>query len=129
MTKLTPKDLSDLPDNVSMSLILQDIDSLSIEEVGIFIKDSFRVLKNHGVVEFSVMDFGWLVRQYTENAGRITQELCDMLLATQKGSLWDEFAISKQLLTSGFYKVWTGHAPELPAETLLVKAIKFSPPD
>lgn len=129
MSKLTPRDVADLPDDCRLGLVLQDLDTLLTAEVDVLFKDSLRVLKNHGIVEFHVLDFGWVVQEYMTYQDDVLQRLCTALFSSPRTTLWNEFAVVKHLLAAGFYKVWTGHAAELPVETLLVKAIKFVPPN
>lgn len=102
---------------------LQDFEMLSLEGAKRAIEEAFRVLRNGGTLEFTVLDWPWCTRQ------QVGQKLSDILLVDSiRRSLWDERELLRLLFQAGFYKIWTGHAAGNPEHILLAKALKFTPP-
>lgn len=109
----------------SDDLWIDDFDLVSMAEADRALRESYRVVRDRGVVAFSVLDFGWLIKSYYDRGGGTNQEMADLVFGQPRKALWDEVTIVQSLLGAGYYKAWTGHVPELPSHILLVKAIKL----
>lgn len=108
----TPEDTVRL--NSPEQLSPKDLKALFVELAGILDEDTR--------IEFSLLDFGWVVLAYIESTG--VSERVNAALEGRSGySVWDDRGIAKALLEAGFKKVWTGQTSELPTHRMHVEAL------
>lgn len=101
------------------SVTLTDIDRWPRSHAVTVLRRAWEMLPDHGILTMEVLDWDWVV-----NHGVLSDEDASMLFSIQRWSTWDALTIVKALMEAGFYKVWTGHVPEIPDHMLLVKALK-----
>lgn len=98
---------------------LNTIDRWPRTHAAVVFRQAWERLPDHGILTMEVLDWDWVAHH-----GVLSDEEASMLFGTQRWSTWDALTIVKALGDAGFYKVWTGHVPELPEHMLLVKALK-----
>lgn len=106
-------------------LVLVDFDSnILFVELSVIAAEAFRVMKWGGVVEFSALNFEWLARRWQYFG--MDQVINDLLFDPTRTAVWDEGSVVKTLFHAGFYKIWTGHTPEIPDWCFYTKALKLN---
>ena len=111
---------SDSQDNV----VLVDFDTVLFIELSVIAEEAFRVTKWDGVVEFSALNFDWIVRRWQQFG--VDQVINDLIYEPPRATVWDEPVIVKSFFTAGFYKIWTGQVPGIPEWSFYTKALKYN---
>ena len=103
---------------------LDDLETVMASEVvGVF-QHAYRALRGGGMIELSFLDWAWCI-QYSKDIRGTDQKLADALYDRPRKMVFDELFIIRMLFQAGFYKIWSGHVPELPEWLLYAKAVKL----
>ena len=125
LRKITAKELEALPDGSEFSVSIEDFDALALADGRKAIRESFRVLRDGGTVELSILDAQWLFEAWRD--GRGTDEgLCEIVFGTSRRAVWDERTVVREGFEAGYFKIWSGRVGFLPIHMLHVKMLKYT---
>lgn len=127
MDKVSAQHLAAMASESSDNIHIVDFDGLSVEEGTEALRQAFRILRDHGVAEFEILDWDFIVAPALASRGN-TAFISKYLFDKPRKAVWNGLSIAVILSKVGFFKAWTGHVPELPEHILLVKALKFMSP-
>lgn len=107
MEKVVFNELGQLHDDSQKAIDIVDFEYLTVQDGLVAIREGYRALKNGGTLDFCVLNWDW-IRDFYSSTLSVDASLSALIYTDGRKAIWGELFLVKNLLETGFYKVWTG---------------------
>ena len=104
------------------TVCIEKLERLSYPRVVDLIKQLYEQMDVGCKLVFTTRNLLPIVQGYMSNR-MVTEEVCEALFGSRRGSIWDELSMAELLLRTGFSKVKTDQSKDNPLD-MVVSAIK-----